>query len=226
MFHNHVFVFLVTLLGLLGVYALLVRPRLVRWGATAEEAAGPYPGADLIPSGVRSGTMAITIGAPPADVWAWLVQMGYDRAGWYSWDRLDNWGRHSAERIHSEWQKISIGDHMSAIPDNSMGWEVAALDPLGFLGLRASVDLRCRPFDPKGTRPSSYSDSLWGFQLKELPGNRTRLVVSGYWTVQPRWLQPIANLFLEPAHWVMQTRQFANLKRRAERDWQQMAQAA
>jgi hypothetical protein len=226
MVHNDVFVFLLTLLGLLGAYVLVVRPRLIRWGATAEEAAGPYPGADLIPRGVRGGTMAVTIGAPSASVWPWLVQMGYDRAGWYSWDRLDNWGRHSAERIYPEWQKISIGDHLSAMPDGSMWWEVAALEPQRFLGLRASVDLRGRPFNPRGTRPSSYSDSLWGFQLKELPGRGTRLVVSGYWIVQPRWLQPIANLFLEPAHWVMQVRQFANLKRRAERHSKQMEQAA
>jgi len=220
-----ILVFVITL-GLLGFYALVVRPRMIRWGATDEEVAGLFPGADLIPGGVRSGTMAITIEAPPADVWAWLVQMGYDRAGWYSWDRLDNWGRSSSERIHPEWQKLSIGDHLSAMPDNSMGWEVAALEPQRFLGLRASVDKQCRPFDPKGTRPSSYSDSLWAFQLKELPGNRTRLVVSGYWAVQPSWLRPIVNIFLEPAHWVMQLRQFANLKRRAERDRVEMKRAA
>jgi hypothetical protein len=32
--------------------------------------------------------------------------MGTYRAGWYSWDRLDNWGRSSAECIHPEWQEI------------------------------------------------------------------------------------------------------------------------
>jgi hypothetical protein len=63
--------------------------------------------------------------------------------------------------------------------------------------------------------------------LKGLPADRTRLVVSGYWIVQPRWLRPIVSFFfLEPAHWIMQTRQFQNLKRRAERDATQMEQAA
>jgi proline iminopeptidase len=43
-------------------------------------------------------------------------------------------------------------------------------------------------------------------------------VVSGYASARPRLLQVIADLlFWEPAHWIMQTRQFANLKRRAER---------
>jgi hypothetical protein len=74
-----------------------------------------------------------------------------------------------------------------------------------------------RPFDPTGERPRLFTDSTWGFQLEELPGGRTRLVVSGYWSLRPRWLRPLMSA-VEPAHWVMQTRQFANLKRPAERD--------
>jgi len=202
-----------------GAYALVVRPRLLRWGATRQEVERPYPGADLIPGGERSATMAATIEAPPASVWPWLVQMGADRAGWYSWDRLDNWGHPSAERLHPEWQEVSVGDHLAGKPDGSMSWEVAALEPERFLGLRASFDLRGRPFDPAGAPPRFSTDSLWGFLLEELPGGRTRLVVSGYWALRPRWLQRVTSItFLEPWHWVMQTRQFANLKRRAERD--------
>ena len=207
------------LLGLLGgAYALFVRPRLVNWGATEEEVQGPFPGEDLIPGGVRGGTTAVTIEAPPETVWPWLVQMGRGRAGWYSWDRVDNWGRKSAERIHPEWQQLSVGDHLY-VKDDASGWfEVAALDPPHYLGLRSSYDLRGRPFDPKGPRPSSFSDALWAFQLKELPGGHTRLVVSGYFNIQPRWLRPFMSTLLEPLHWVMQLRQFANLKRRAEGD--------
>jgi proline iminopeptidase len=161
--------------------------------------------------------MAVTIDVPPSRVWPWLVQMGTDRGGWYSWDRLDNFGRHSVERIHPEWQEISVGDRLLAKPDGSEWWEVAALEPGRFLCLRMSLDLRGRPFDPAGTRPRHHTDSTWGFLLEELPGGRTRLVVSGYWSLQPRWLQPILSLLvLEPTHWIMQTRQFANLKRRVE----------
>jgi hypothetical protein len=82
-----------------------------------------------------------------------------------------------------------------------------------------SLDLRGRPFDPGGGRPRPrfYTDSTWGFLLEELPDRRTRLVVSGYWSLRPRWLQPIVSfVFLEPSHWIMQTRQFANIKRRAQ----------
>lgn len=200
-------------------YALLVRPRLIRWGATLEEVSGPYPGQDLIPGGERSPTMATTIDAPPAAVWPWLLQMGYGRGGWYSWDHLDNWGATSTHELHPEWQHIRVGDRLPSMPDDAAWWEVAALDPERFLGLRASIDLRGRPFDPAAGRPGHFTDSLWGFQLKALPGDRTRLVVSGYWSMQPGWAKAITNvLFLEPAHWIMQTRQFANLKRLAEAD--------
>lgn len=206
-------VFLVT-----GAYALVIRPRLLRWGAADDEVRGPYPGADLIPGGERSATMAVTIHAPPSRVWSWLVQMGYGRAGWYSWDHLDNWGRASAGYLNPDWQEIALGDHLPSMPNDKAWWEVAALEPERFLGLRASYDLRFRPFNPRGPRPRCYTDSLWGFLLEALPGGRTRLVVSGYWILRPRWLQALTSfIFLEPSHWIMQTRQFANLKRLAER---------
>jgi hypothetical protein len=202
----------------LGAYALAIRPRLLRWGATDAEVARPYPGADLIPGGDRSATMAVTIDAPPSEVWPWLVQMGYGRAGWYSWDRLDNFGNASEHRIHPEWQQIALGDRLPSAPNDAGWWEVAALEPERFLGLRASADLRLRPFDPRGPRPRFFTDSLWGFLLEEAPGGRTRLIVSGYWATRPRWFKAVMSpLFLEPSHWIMQTRQFANLQRLAGR---------
>jgi hypothetical protein len=65
-----------------GAYALFVRPRMLRWGATQDEVRERFPGADIIPDGKRGSTMAVTIDATPSAVWPWLVQMGYDRAGW------------------------------------------------------------------------------------------------------------------------------------------------
>ncbi|MBK9180990.1 MAG: SRPBCC family protein [Acidimicrobiales bacterium] len=161
--------------------------------------------------------MAVTIDAPPSAVWPWLVQMGVDRGGWYSWDRLDNFGRRSTERIHPEWQQIAVGDHFTAKPDGSEWWEVAAIEPERFLCLRMSLDLRGAPFDPTGPPPRAFTDSTWGFLLEPLPGDRTRLVVSGHWALRPPWLRPaLSAVVLEPSHWVMQTRQFAMLKQRAE----------
>jgi len=206
---------LAALAATIGTYAAVVRPRLLRWGATDAELRAPYPGADLIPESTRSATMAVTLDAPPDRVWPWLAQMGTDRGGWYSWDRLDNFGRRSTERIHPEWQRIRLGDRLAARPDGSEWWEVAALEPGRFLGLRMSVDLRGRPFDPTAEPPPHYTDSLWGFLLEETSDGRTRLVVSGYWALRPSWLRPLLSpIVLEPSHFVMQTRQFTNLARR------------
>ena len=113
------------------VYGACVRARLMRWGATVEEVAGPYPGADLVPGGERGATMAVTIGVPSDQVWPWLVQLGGDRGGWYSWDHLDNAGRPSADRVHPEWQDIALGDHVTYRTRRHGpvdAWEVAALD--------------------------------------------------------------------------------------------------
>ena len=92
------------------IYGCLVRPRLSRWGATEEEVAGPYPDAELVPESKRSPTMAVTINAPPEQVWPWLVQMSWDRGGWYSWDLLDNAGQQSATEVHPEWQNLAVGN--------------------------------------------------------------------------------------------------------------------
>ncbi len=210
---------LVALSGLsVAAYASVLRPRLRRWGATTDELRAAYPGADLIAGGKRGATMAVTIDAPPARVWPWLVQMGCDRAGWYSWDRLDNAGVESAQEIHPEWQHIDVGDRLASTPSGSAWFEVAVVEPERFLALRTGLDLRGRPFTAANPRPRYYLDSLWGFLLNELPPDRTRLVVSGYAAANPRFLSAINDfLFLEPAHWIMQARQLTNLKRRAER---------
>lgn len=129
---------LVALLGLsAGVYALAIRPRMLQWGASDEEVRRSYPGAGIIPCGQRGATMAVTIDAPPSRVWPWLVQMGCDRAGCYSWDRLDNRGAASTERIHPEWQNLEVGNRLASTLSGSAWFEVAALEPERFLGLRA-----------------------------------------------------------------------------------------
>ena len=202
------------------VYGRCVRPRLMRWGATDEEVAASFPGAELVPEGRRAATMAVTIEAPPEQVWPWLVQLGGDRGGWYSWDRLDNRGRPSAQEVHPEWQDLALGDYVKYMTKTGPvdAWEVAALEPNRFLGLRGLADLRGRNLDPDQPRPAAYIEGLWGFQLKELPGGRTRLVIGGYQTLRPAWLQRIVDYWLYiPVVWIMQARMLAVLKRNIER---------
>ena len=203
------------------VYGACVRARLMRWGATVEEVAGPYPGADLVPDGERGATMAVTIGVPPDRVWPWLVQLGGDRGGWYSWDHLDNGGRPSADRVHPEWQDIALGDHVTYRTRRHGpvdAWEVVALDRNRFLGLRGLSDLRGRRLDPTQPRPSAYTEGLWGFLSNELPGGSTRLVIGGYQAFRPRWLGRLLTYWLyPPVVWIMQARMMAALKRNVER---------
>jgi len=145
--------------------------------------------------------------------------MGWDRAGWYSWDRLDNGGRPSAQELHPEWQNLSVGDYLKAWSpgEPTDTWEVAALEPGRFLGLRGLSDLRGRVLDPSQPRPAAYTEGLWGFLLEELSRDRTRLVVSGYQCLRPRWLERFGNFWVyPPVHWMMETRQFANLRRNIE----------
>ena len=135
-------------------------------------------------------------------------------------DWLDNLGNRSADRIHPEWQEIYLGDRLAGTPGREplvggRGVGAGALPGAPHVARPARSSLR-----PRGAEAALLqSDSIWAFQLHELPGGGTRLVVSGYWALQPPWLLPIASIiFLEPSHWIMQTRQFANLKHRAERD--------
>ena len=201
------------------VCGIWVRPRLMRWGATDDEVTGPYPGAGIVPEGLRAATMAVTIGAPAGQVWPWLVQMGWNRGGWYSWDRIDNAGRPSATRVHPEWQDLTVGDHLQGWSPGALlaPWEVAVLEPDRFLGLHKLTDLRGRSLDRRQPRPSAYFEGLWGFWLKEMPGGRTRLVIGGYQAIRPRWLEHIvfgwSNVFVV---WIMQARMLAVLKRNIE----------
>jgi hypothetical protein len=203
------------------VYGRWVRPRLVRWGATEEEVTGPYPGAELVPDGERSGAMAVTIDAPPDQVWPWLVQLGGGRGGWYSWDHLDNAGRPSARAVHPEWQDLAIGDYVkywTRLHGPVDAWQVAALEPNRFLALRALSDLRGWPLDPERPRPRAYTEGLWAFLLNELPGGRTRLVISGYQAMYPRWLGRLVFYWVfPPVVWFFQARMLVVLKRNIER---------
>ena len=162
--------------------------------------------------------MAITIDMPPSEVWPWLVQMGCDRAGFYSWDYLDNGGRPSATEIHPEWQTLAVGDRVVCTPTGSAWFDVERLEPERMLVLRSTIDVRRRrPFDASGARPRFFVDGVWAFVLDELPQGRTRLVVRSFGIGRPRFVLGAANLlFWDPAHVVMQTRQLRSLKRLVE----------
>ena len=95
------------------------------WGATNEEIYSSVVGDNLCPDASLIATRSITIKAPPQDVFPWIRQMGFGRAGWYSYDWLDNLGRKSATRVHEEWQSVNSGDK---VPSGPISFTAAIVD--------------------------------------------------------------------------------------------------
>jgi len=141
--------------------------------ATRVEKRRPLPGDTIVPEPMFSVTHAITIDAPIERVWPWLAQMGSDRAGWYSWDAIDNGAKPSALSIVSGLQTVVRGDIMPAVPGAKDAFVVAAVDPPHDLVLTA----------PDGDGGEAVS---WEHFLESLEGDRTRLILRG--RVSPRWL--------------------------------------
>ena len=194
-------------------YAVWVRPRMLTWGATPDEITGTYPGDELVPDPDGGATMATCLPAPPQRVWPWLVQMGGGRGGWYSWDWLDNKGEPSADRVVSAWQNLEVGQRLKG-PTN--WWSVVALEPNRTLVLQSSYGLLTgRSFDPRSGLPRAYVEGIWGFHLRAAAGGRTRLVIRTRSRSHPRLFgRPFGLLVGEPVHFIMQTRQFHNLRTR------------
>jgi hypothetical protein len=115
--------------GLGALYLLVVRPRAARWGATDEEAGRPLPGDGVVPGRTYVATRAITIDAPPEDVWPWIVQMGSGRGGWYALDRLDNGGVPSAEEVIPGLQDLQVGDLIPMGVGKEVGPRVLEMEP-------------------------------------------------------------------------------------------------
>ena len=203
-----------------GVYGLWLRPRVLTWGASADEVARDYPGDELIPDPDDWATMATTLPVPPESVWPWLAQMGGDRGGWYSRDWLDNNGKPSADRIVPEWQGLRVGQRLSrvGVPGQEPGaFTVVTLEPNRTLVLRSSYGLFTgRDFDPRsGPAPSPWVDGIWGFHLRPTAGGGTRLVARSRNRGGPHLItRPLAFLLAEPMHFAMQARQFRNLRGR------------
>jgi hypothetical protein len=133
-----VFALLVTLIT---IYLFVIRQSQLRWGATAEEIKRAMPGDDLVVNPTFLATRGITIRGRPKDIWPWLVQMGYDRAGFYGYDLIENIGSttglHSATSILPALQHPKTGDVLpiSAVahltfgtmqPDQYMIWQSEA----------------------------------------------------------------------------------------------------
>jgi len=158
-------------------YLRRVEPWLRRWGATDEEVASGQPVDDLVVPDATVTTRAITVHAPVEDVWPWLVQIGQDRAGFYSYTWLENLvgaGMHNARAVHPEWQALHRGDAVwlaSAARYHDRGRQVAALVEAP----RALVLVS--PADWERVQRGERASGAWSFFLEPHGANATRLVV-------------------------------------------------
>jgi uncharacterized protein YndB with AHSA1/START domain len=194
------------LAGVALVYGAVLRPRATT--ATPVEVTQPLAGDDLIAWPVGSLTHAVTIAASPREVWPWLVQMGAGRAGWYSYDFIDNGRVRSAERVLPELQHIAVGDVMPALPGVTEGFTVLRVEPeralvIGWLS------------------PEGAPITTWAFVLEERNARTTRLIVRSRASTEyeppfglPRWA---IHTLVPWGHAVMEGKQLRGIRDRAER---------
>jgi len=211
--------------GLQVLFAVIVSPllrhRYNRCGATDDELARPMPGDELVKDPKLGYTRAITIDAPPEQVWPWLAQIGQGRGGFYSFDSLENLvgcDIHSANRILPEHQHLSVGDIVRSGQDHHICWMVVDLDPFHHLVLQgAGTPAAVEVPDVVDEVPSrGYAASTWQWVLEPgADGRRTRLVVRQRCTYSPR--QFLLWRIVEPLNFVMEREMLRGLKSRAER---------
>ena len=196
---------LLMILTIAALYWFPLRRYFRRWGTTPDDLARVMPGDTFIVNPTHSATHAVTVDAPPDDIWPWLVQMGYQRGGLYSYDWLDRLfgilDRPSADRVLPDFQHLAVGDRILLGPGEKQKLTVAALEPFRALVL-------------------SYKEHgfgwVWQFGLYPLDNNRTRLVTRGAEHVPNTVGAWFFMRVMEPAAFVMTRRMLLGLKQRAE----------
>jgi hypothetical protein len=160
------------LILVMAAYVFVLRPYQLNWGATAAEIARIIPGDELNPNPSFLSTRAITIDGTPEEIWPWLIQMGYGRAGYYGYDILENLGSprglRSAERILPEFQGFEVGDEVPISAVVSMRFH--AIEPPRYLIWVGEED----------ENPGAFTWALY-----PLGGNQTRLVSRIRWSYHP-----------------------------------------
>jgi hypothetical protein len=186
--------------------------RLLRLGATKEEATERLPGDDEIQAPHLQGTRAITIGAPVEQVWPWLAQMGhhsFGRAGWYGLDLADNDGVRSAWEIIPEFQHPQVGQRIG-----EEGFVIRAIEPRKLL-LLAYRHPRTQWVLKQGLWPR-FGECSWAFVLRPLPDGRTRLISRTRYRVLTLDLSALFWPFFIVSDLVVQPLMLRGIKRRTE----------
>jgi hypothetical protein len=197
--------------GLMLVTAPVSRGWFAHWGTTRTERDKPLPGDDIVPSPKLAYTRAITIHAPAAEIWPWLVQIGQGRGGLYSYDGLENLigcEMRSTDRILPEYQTLKPGDPILFGPEAKKfpGQVVERIQPG-----RALVMVGLAPDTRKAERSAT-----WVFALEEQADGTTRVLVRGRNAYLPGVASHLIWHILEPIVFVMERRMLHGIKARVE----------
>ena len=190
--------------GLSIIYLRVIRPWQLRWGATDDEVRRAMPGDEIIRHPTFNATRAVTVEAPASNVWPWIVQIGFGRAGWYAYDLLDNLGRPSAKQIIPQLQHIEAGQlipfYQGIGAPEGVGLKVKAIEPGRWMLW----------WDDKS------QDSTWAWVLYPIDRQQTRLVTRV--RMRYRWTKPsiLFNLLVEFADFIMMRRCLLGIKQRAQ----------
>jgi hypothetical protein len=177
------------------------------WGARGDEVEATLPGDELVSAATPRTTRAVTIDAPADAVWPWLVQIGEDRGGFYSYSLLERavGARiHNADAIHPEWQELHVGDTIWLARRYGQGARqvVAAVKPQSDLILVSADD-----FDR--LRRGEKASGAWSFYLRPEVG-WTRLIVRGSGGA-------VGHAVFDIPHFVMEQKMMRGIRKRAER---------
>jgi hypothetical protein len=204
----------------IGAAIVLAEAVLIRlgrtYGSTLVERTQHLPGDELIEGADVQTDHAVTIDAPPAAVWPWLVQMGWGRAGWYTARWVDRLlfpaNGPSADRIDPNLQDLAVGSFVpDGPPETGCGFTVMALEPELALVLRSDSHL------PASWRSHAAIDWTWAFVLTPLDaGARTRFHFRSRWTTRPWWLTLGSRAAVVPADFLMSRDMLRGVKARAE----------
>jgi hypothetical protein len=187
-------------LFLIAIYFLVILPWMANWGSTAAEQQMALPGDDLIPHNGGQSTLAVTIDASAEVVWQWLVQVGQDRAGFYTYAWIENLigaDIHNTNEIRSEWQHLSVGDV----------WRLVPADYLGGVGKDAAAKVLV-------VEPGQVlvTEIFGAHVLVPIDENTTRLIVRG--ESGPSNL--LITMIWKPIVFTLERRMLLGLKARAE----------